>query len=156
MPDPEIRPARPDEAAAMTALMRRSKQHWGYDAAFMEAHAGSLTITREDIERWGSFVLVLGGTLIGLLHLEAGSEPEVMVLTDLFIDPAFIGKGNGTRLWNYACGVARERGFRVLTFDSDPNAVGFYLHLGAIQIGVTRSTVIPGRVLPAMRFDLVD
>jgi hypothetical protein len=30
-----IRPARPDEAEALTALFYRSKAHWGYDDDFM-------------------------------------------------------------------------------------------------------------------------
>jgi hypothetical protein len=32
-----IRPAQADEVEALTALALRSKAHWGYDDAFMEA-----------------------------------------------------------------------------------------------------------------------
>ena len=34
---PRVRPARPDEAEALTALVLRSKAHWGYDEAFTAA-----------------------------------------------------------------------------------------------------------------------
>jgi hypothetical protein len=39
-----IRPARPDEAGAISALALRSKGHWGYDAAFLAACRENLTI----------------------------------------------------------------------------------------------------------------
>ncbi len=154
MSDPIIRPAYPDEDTAITALMRRSQQHWGYDEAFMTAHAESLLITSEDIEEGGLFVLMVGESMAGFVNLEASAELEVMVLNDLFVDPPFIGQGYGRRLWDFACEVARKRSFRAMIFESEPNAIGFYLHLGGVQTGDAQSTIIPGRVLPAMRYDL--
>src|SRR5258707_7345169 len=39
-----IRPARPDEFETLSALAKRSKAYWGYDAAFMRLSEASLTI----------------------------------------------------------------------------------------------------------------
>ena len=40
-----LRPARPEEAPALTELCLRSKAVWGYDAAFMQACRRELTMT---------------------------------------------------------------------------------------------------------------
>jgi hypothetical protein len=45
----EIRPARPGEAAALSALAMRSKAHWGYDQEFLEAVRPVLTFTEADL-----------------------------------------------------------------------------------------------------------
>jgi hypothetical protein len=45
-----VRLARPEEAAALTALCIRSKAHWGYDSEFMRQSAIALTITPSMIE----------------------------------------------------------------------------------------------------------
>jgi hypothetical protein len=39
-------------------------------------------------------------------------------------------------------------------WQSDPQAEGFYLALGAQREGASESTVMPGRMLPLMRFRL--
>jgi hypothetical protein len=46
-----IRPARPSEAHALTALVLRSKAHWGYDAGFMAQVRPVLTVT-PDMIHW--------------------------------------------------------------------------------------------------------
>ena len=40
-----IRPARPEEAAALSDLALRAKAHWGYDNAFLKAYRAELTVT---------------------------------------------------------------------------------------------------------------
>ena len=39
-----VRPAVPAEAGEISAMALRSKGHWGYDAAFLEACRADLTI----------------------------------------------------------------------------------------------------------------
>jgi hypothetical protein len=45
----QIRPARGDEAAAITALGLRSKAHWGYDDDFMARCAAELRWDEDDL-----------------------------------------------------------------------------------------------------------
>lgn len=37
-----------------------------------------------------------------------------------------------------------------------PNAMGFYERMGAVRVGVTASSVVPGRELPRMRVPLEE
>ena len=63
-----VRPARPEECAALSELCLRSKGWWGYDAAFLEACRDELTIRPPDL---GNLLRVAecDGKLAGLRHL---------------------------------------------------------------------------------------
>ena len=60
-----IRPARPGEADALTALAMRSKAHWGYDAEFMARARSVLTVTPDMIGD-GRAVVLEDGPLAGI------------------------------------------------------------------------------------------
>lgn len=147
-----MRPARPDEAAALTALTRRSKAHWGYPPEMMEKWAGLLTLSPDTL-RDGNVVVAereRDGVVVGYYQL--AGEPPHGELADLFIEPEAIGTGLGRTLWEHAVTAARRAGFRTLTVESDPHAEGFYLRMGAERTG--EREVAPGRLLPVLRVTL--
>lgn len=147
-----IRPARAEEAAALSALALRAKAHWGYDEAFLAAYRDALTVTPGDIAAHTVRVATLGGRPCGFYQLRGAGETAT--LTDLWVEPEAIGRGHGRALWRHAVATARERGFRELLVQSDPHAEGFYRAMGAERIGSQPSTVIPGRALPLLRLAL--
>ena len=142
-----IRPARLEECDALTALARRSKSHWGYDREFLEAVRPSLTFTPADFDAGPMRVLEIGGELSGLYHI-IGNPPEGE-LSDLWLDPTAIGCGLGRTLFRDALETAAEGSFETLLIESDPNAMGFYLAMGAAHVGHRRSDA--GRWLPLLR-----
>jgi GNAT superfamily N-acetyltransferase len=146
-----IRRARPEEAGAISELAFRSKGHWGYDTAFLEASREDLTISPQEIASTPVYVHETGDGIAGFYTL-LPHEDGTAELDDLFVDPAAIGQGVGRRLWEHAVALAREMGARELVFQSDPHAEGFYQAMGAERAGESESTVIPGRKLPLMRF----
>ena len=78
----------------------------------------------------------------------------VAELDALFVEPAAMGQGIGRRLWQHVVATARELGCSEMVWQSDPQAEGFYLAMGARRAGESESTVMPGRMLPFMRFAL--
>lgn len=88
------------------------------------------------------------GSVIGIYRV--GGRPPTGELTDLFVDPLWIGQGTGTRLLRHAQKQARGIGFDLLTIDSDPYAEAFYLSAGATRAGEIPSGSIPGRLLPRL------
>ncbi len=153
-PGPSIRRARPDEAATLTALARRSKASWGYDADFLARAATELTITPFQVAEHQAWVLAdEGGTILGF-HLVIAGDPAV--LEDLWLEPGSIGQGFGQRLWEHAVAVARASGASAIELDADPNALGFYERMGAVRVGSTPSWMEPDRELPRMRLDMQD
>jgi GNAT superfamily N-acetyltransferase len=153
-----VRRARPDEAAHLTALALRSKAYWGYDADFMAACVPSLTISSERIATPDEHVLVAEdaeGTVVGFAALRPDHpDSRAAELTDLFVEPAAIGRGYGWRLWQQTIELARSLGVQQLRIEADPFAEPFYLRQGAERIGEVPSVAIPGRALPLLRFTL--
>jgi GNAT superfamily N-acetyltransferase len=144
-----IRKARPGEATLLSALCVRSKAHWGYDAEFMARSWRSLQIEPAAIDEARVFVAVdeadhpLGVADCAFLG-------EDVDLVHLFVEPAAFGRGAGRALFAAALEWTRAQGRRTLLIASDPNAVGFYRRLGAIDAGTVPSEAIPGRELPLL------
>jgi len=149
--DPIVRPARPDEAAELTALTLLSKAHWGYPPQQMAVFRGELTFTPATLLDRRAHVLEEAGQVVALYTLLGqGQELE---LEHLFVHPDHLGRGHGKRLFQHACQMARAAGAVVLTIKSDPHAAGFYRAMGATAAGEIPSS-IPGRSIPTFRFAL--
>jgi GNAT superfamily N-acetyltransferase len=146
-----IRPAREGEAPALGALCVRSKAHWGYDAEFMRLSWRSLQIDPAAIAEGRVFAAVdardepLGVVGCALL----GDDVDLM---HLFVEPGAPSRGIGRALFATAIEWTRAQGRRTLLIASDPNAVGFYRRLGAVDAGWIESEAIPGRMLPLLKY----
>ena len=147
-----IRGAHPSEAGLLTALAIRSKAHWGYDAAFMEAAVHELTIEVAHMESGGVFVAERDDVRIGFYYVSV--EEGRPTLRDLWVEPALIGTGVGSVLWRHMLGEAGRRGYAVVRIESDPNAAAFYAKMGARRVGSVASTVVAGRVLPLFEMEI--
>ncbi|MFZ3570522.1 GNAT family N-acetyltransferase [Streptomyces sp. BH097] len=148
-----LRPARPDEAALLSALALRSKAHWGYDDAFMAACVDELTLRPSEVVRRRTTVAEdADGRPVGLVTLEG--PPPVGELGLMFVEPDAIGLGVGRLLFEHMRETARAAGFRAVSWSADPNAVPFYEAMGGRHVGVTPSGSVPGRVLPLMELRL--
>lgn len=119
----------------------------------MEWSRDDLTISPDQIAAAAVYVHEGDAGLAGFYAL-AESDGGVIVLDDLFVDPAAMGTGVGRRLWEHAVAAAKALGFAAMEFQSDPHAEGFYLAMGAKRVGESESTVMPGRMLPLMRVTL--
>jgi GNAT superfamily N-acetyltransferase len=147
-PGPSVRAGRRGEAGAISALALRSKGHWGYDAAFLEACRDDLTIDPDWCDGVRLVVAEEDGVLLGYARIAGG--PPVAELAGLFVDPPAIGRGVGSLLLRHALGIAAGLGIDTLEIDSDPYAEPFYLHAGAVRTGAAVSTVDPTRLLPRL------
>lgn len=149
-----IRPARPGEAEALSALARRSKAAWGYDEAFMAQAREALSITERQIAAGDVWVAEAGVSMLGLVSLGPGLAPDAIDLDALFVEPDVMGAGAGRALFEFAAAEARRRGARVLEVLADPNACGFYERMGARQVDERPSGAVPGRKIPFLTLDL--
>ncbi len=149
-----IRPGRPDEAAMLGGLALRSKAHWGYDQAFLEACRAELMFEPAEIATRRIHVAEADGRVIGFYSLD-GVPPDGEI-GNMWVDPCTIGSGVGRGLWQHAVAHAAALGFTALRIDADPYAEGFYLAMGAARVGQTPSGSIPGRVLPLLQYRLAE
>jgi GNAT superfamily N-acetyltransferase len=151
--DPAIRRARPEEAGLLSALGLRSKAHWGYDAEFLAACRVDLTLSADDIASSSVYVCDGVDAPLGYYRLVL-QDDGVAELDALFVEPAAMGQGVGRSLWQHAVTTAATLGCSEMVWQSDPQAEGFYLAMGARRAGESESTVMPGRMLPFIRFRL--
>jgi GNAT superfamily N-acetyltransferase len=143
-----LRPARSTEIDAIGALCLRSKAHWGYDQAFLEACRAELQVTPASVDAGLVQVAEIGGEIVGLA--EIGREEGIWHLEKLFVEPRLIGKGIGRVLMEWAVDEARSRGAAELVIEADPQAAEFYRRFGARDAGMTKSGSIAGRTLPRL------
>jgi len=150
-----IRSARHGEADALSALCKRSKAHWGYDAEFMRLSDASLTIAPDLIERGRVLVAIdAAGRLAGMASL-APLGNNAWDLLHMFVEPEAIGTGAGQALFLAITRMAQGLGGALLSIQADPHAEAFYLRMGARRAGEAPSDSVLGRMLPMLEFDLV-
>ncbi len=148
-----LRPARPDEADALSELCVKSKAVWGYDEDFLQAVTPHLRVTPEAITQGRATVAESDeGEVLGVCQIDPGSDHGSLDL--LFISPTAIGKGVGSLLFEHAKDLLRARGETVMTILSDPYAEQAYLHMGARRTAMRPSDVFKGRKLPWLEVEL--
>jgi GNAT superfamily N-acetyltransferase len=147
MTEPRVRPASAAEYEPLRELTFESKAHWGYDRDLVRGWADSLSFDG-DCERW---VAELDGGIVAWAALAPPAD-GVAVLDHLWVDPAWMGRGVGSRLFHLAADRARELGAERLEWSAEPNAVGFYEKLGGRKL---RDHVTEwGRLAPWMGLEL--
>lgn len=146
----KIRKALVSEANELSELALHSKATWNYSEEFILACKEDLTITDEYIKNNFVYVLENDNMKIGFFSFLRNDK----ALDFLYIHPRYKGKGYGKILWKFVIEQANELGIKSFTIDSDPNAKGYYLKMGAKLIGETPSTVFEDRLLPLLKYDV--
>ena len=150
--DIQIRRAMPEEAAVLTEIAHAAKRHWGYPENWIEHWQGDLTITRDFISNHEVYVAVTDKEIAGCCALVVkDSQAE---LEHMWIRPQYMGAGYGKALFDHMMQRAATLSANVVELSADPNAEGFYKHMGATRIGEVRSEIEgQPRVLPRMTVD---
>lgn len=147
-----IRTAQADEAETLSALCKRSKAHWGYDAEFMRLSNASLTIAPILIST-GRVIVAEDDALLGIASLEPLKD-DTYDLLHMFVDPAAMGRGVGAALFAEIAARAKADGACALSILADPHAELFYIRMGAVRVGDAPSDAVPGRMLPLLSYRL--
>lgn len=151
----QIRSAISLEAKFLSDLALRSKAYWGYSSEFMEAFRQELTYSPQELEKNQFFVAEIDFVIIGFFALKKVSATATE-LEALFVDPAYINRGYGRKLINFAISVAKKSGSKIILIQGDPHAKNFYLKVGGKFIGERESASISGRYLPLFTIKLTE
>ncbi|PFO83539.1 GNAT family N-acetyltransferase [Bacillus cereus] len=146
-----VRTASLNEANELSHIALISKATWDYSEEFIQACKEDLTIMDDYIMNNYVYVLESEGIKIGFFSFQRKEEDA---LDFLYLHPNYKGKGYGKLLWQSVVEKAVELGMKCFTIDSDPNAKGYYMKMGAKLIGETPSTVFKDRLLPLLRYDV--
>jgi len=146
-----IRPACPSEAGALDRVAMAAKAHWGYSAQDLARWAKDLSTPPDTIDAWPTLVAESEGTVVGFMQLCPNSRPWELV--SLWVHPEHMGQGIGRNLLQEAIATAASAGQRRIHIDADPNALGFYLAFGAMQVATVPAptSTEPDRVRPQLQ-----
>jgi GNAT superfamily N-acetyltransferase len=148
-----IGPAAVEDCPALTNIALSAKRHWGYPEEWLQEWATLLTITPQFIGANTVFVARIARKPIGFYAITLDGQSSS--LDHLWVMPQYIGQGLGQRLLKHALVQARNLGANKLLIESDPNAEGFYLHMGGKRIGEVTSTVKGNsRVIPLIEISV--
>lgn len=128
-----MRRAVPGDAEALSGLAFAAKGHWGYPARWMESWREDLTISPEFVRGNEVYVAMADGEPVGFYALVG--EGNRLGLGHLWVRPGRIGVGLGRLLFGHAMRRAAGLGAEAVGIESDPNAEGFYLKMGAKRVG---------------------
>ena len=149
----QILPVNPEQADELMHIALAAKAHWGYPKRWMEIWAPELTFRSEYFVEHESWAAVAGEKPIAFYTLQ--DKNGNAWIENLWVLPEFIGKGIGKTLFQHAVELARQRGYKVLQLEADPNAVSFYQKMGMYQIGERRYQVDgQPRSLPTMEMKI--
>ncbi len=151
--DIQIRRVAPEESKIMTSIALAAKSYWGYPTSWMQIWTPELTFGPAYFEDNESWAAVAQEEAVGFYTLQ--EKEGAGWLDNLFIKPEYMGRGIGQTLFAHALTLARQRGYRWMRWESDPNAVGFYEKMGGRRIGERHSRVEDQpRILPIMELEL--
>jgi GNAT superfamily N-acetyltransferase len=150
-----LRRALAEEAGQLSEIALQAKSQWGYPENWIEHWKADLTITPEFITANEVFVAAEGNNILGFCALALREDKAE--LEHMWVKPEHMGTGVGRKLLIHAKERARALSARSLEISADPNAAGFYEHLGARQIGTVESEIEgKPRVLPRLSLDLAS
>jgi GNAT superfamily N-acetyltransferase len=156
-----IRPARPDDVAAIWQLVRELAE---YERAPQDARAteqqlhDALFGERPDVfahiaEHPGPRLPEVAGFAIWFLNFSTWTGRSGIYLEDLFVRPRFRGHGYGRALLVELARICIERGygrFEWAVLDWNQPAIGFYQALGAAPLDEWRTFRLSGEALAAL------
>ena len=147
-----IRPASAHEAPVLTQIAHDAKRHWGYPEHWIKHWESDLTISSDFIRDHHVYVAEEDGEIEGFYALSVtDSKAE---LEHMWVTPARIGTGLGKDLFLDAMEQAASLNVSSVEIVADPNAAGFYKHMGATQIGETDASIDgQNRTLPRLKIE---
>ena len=148
-----VRSADPEEVDILTNLVIRSKFYWGYDTKYRASLETILAVSREKASIGDCWVAEAEtGDPVAVCQFDSSASPPHLDL--LFVEPAYIGQGVGSLLFDTLTEHARLRGITQFNLDADPNAAAFYMAKGGRVIGERESRIVRGQLLPIIEFIL--
>jgi GNAT superfamily N-acetyltransferase len=148
-----IRPAEPSEGERLRAIAIAAKAQWGYDEERVRESAARGDFSPQGLAAKVVFVADVDGQPVAWASLIA--KGDVAWLDDLWVEPDWMRRGIGSRLFRAAADRAAELGAKQLEWEAEPNAVGFYERMGARRVRDSGPSEW-GRILPIMAVSLDD
>lgn len=147
-----FRRAEASEAGAIRELIVRSMGHWEHEPAYLQEARELMSLSADDLQRDEAWVAMVDGDVVGFYRLSRGGESAA--IEEFHLEPAWIGCGIGRVMFEHAVPQGRSIGARWLTWTTEANALGFYVHMGGEVTGTEPSGIEGAEPMTCMRLDL--
>jgi GNAT superfamily N-acetyltransferase len=145
-----IRPGDVTEGPRLKEIAAASKGFWGYEPERVREWAERGDFSPERLRELTVFVAESEGKVVAWASLIPKGEKAW--LEDLWVEPAWIGRGVGAQLFRHAVDHARGVGATMMEWEAEPNAMGFYEKMGGRHVRESESEW--GRTLSVMGVEL--
>ena len=149
--DVDIRRAGSHEGEILREIAIAAKGYWEYEEDLVRSWGASLDFSEDGLRRKEVYVAAVGGRIVGWAGLIP--QGDVCLLDDLWIEPASIGTGIGSRLFRHSAERATSLGAVRMEWEAEPNALGFYERMGGRYLRDSEPNEW-GRTLAVMGVDL--
>jgi GNAT superfamily N-acetyltransferase len=152
-----VRRAAPSDSRVLTEIAHAAKRHWGYPEGWIALWSEALTMTPEFVAANEVYVATEGDEALGFYTLLLSGDRAL--LEHMWVHPVGIGTGIGRTLFNHAVRTASTFNAAEMEIESDPNAEGFDLRMGARRVGEVVSEIegqtraLPRLILDVARFE---
>ncbi|WP_346928735.1 GNAT family N-acetyltransferase [Clostridium sp.] len=147
-----IRRAKVGEASILTNIAINSEAYWGYDEEYMESFKNTYGVSENYISNYPTFLMEDNQIIVGFYSILMNvGETE---LEYFFINPDYIGKGYGKLLWKHVIENAKGLNIKELEIVTSPEAIDFYIKMGAVKVGEVESLVKVGRKIPRLIYKI--
>ena len=144
----EIVAAQTEDHLKLTEITGKSKSYWGYSAEQLMLWNTDLTITASYIAENTVVKAVINKNIVAYYSLLKPQDGKIK-LDNLFVLPAYMGRGIGSKLLTNALQVVVKLNCNEMWLEADPNSEDFYARHNFMTIGQKESS-IPNRYLPVM------
>jgi GNAT superfamily N-acetyltransferase len=149
----QIKRAEPDDAAVLTHIAFAAKRYWSYPERWIWGWREALTIRPEFVASHETYIAILEDRTVGFYAL--GRRNYILDLLHMWVLPDAMGLGVGRALFHHGLERMRKLGCCELEIESDPNAEGFYQHMGAHRVGASfKELEGRRRKLPILRYEI--
>jgi GNAT superfamily N-acetyltransferase len=149
--DVRIRPVVPDEGERLREIAIAAKGYWGYDRDRVTDWAATGDLSPAALRQKDFYLAAVKGRVVG--WAAAIGKGDVWWLDDLWIEPEWMGKDIGSRLFRHMAERGRRAGRVRMEWEAEPNALGFYEKMGGRYLRNSEPGVW-GRVNAIMGLDL--
>jgi len=143
-----------NEATELNRIANESEAYWGYDSDFINKFKVMYKVTEEIIRKNPTFILYEDDKIIGFYAISI--TPDENTIEYFYIEPQYIGKGYGEKMWNHLVNYCKNHNIKDFTLVTSPQAKAFYEKMGAVQIDEVESTLKKGRKIPKLKCTLAE
>ncbi len=153
-PDVYIRATEGIKLDELNRIAIESEAYWGSDSDFMEKFKTTYKVTEEFIKKNPTFILFEENQIVEFYSLSIKAEENEIEF--FYIDPQYIGKGYGKKMWNHLIDYCKEIRIKEIILITSPPAKEFYEKMGAIQIDEVESLLRKGRIIPKLKYEFIE